>query len=114
VRVVGVSPCQPNTDAPEIGVGLGNVISEASIRKFLGAETDVAEFKNDIRRARKRDGIEKAKERGPYRGRPSTIDEQQIAWLANAGLGATAIARRLGISRASVYRLAVERAGSSL
>jgi DNA invertase Pin-like site-specific DNA recombinase len=35
---------------------------------ILGA---VAEFENDIRRERQRDGIEKAKERGIYRGRPA-------------------------------------------
>lgn len=69
---------------------------------ILGA---VAEFENDIRRERQRDGIEKAKVNGVYRGRPPTIDEQQIASLSEAGLGATAIARRLGISRASVYRV---------
>ena len=69
---------------------------------ILGA---VAEFENDIRRERQREGIEKAKERGVYRGRPATIDGAVVAALRAEGLGATAIARRLGIGRASVYRL---------
>jgi len=69
---------------------------------ILGA---VAEFENDIRRERQREGIEKAKERGVYRGRPTTIDGAVVAALCAEGLGATAIARRLGIGRASVYRL---------
>lgn len=73
---------------------------------ILGA---VAEFENDIRRERQRDGIEKAKEKGIYRSRPATIDEQQIASLSEAGLGATEITRRLGISRASVYRVSGKR-----
>jgi DNA invertase Pin-like site-specific DNA recombinase len=69
---------------------------------ILGA---VAEFENDIRRERQREGIEKAKERGVYRGRPAKIGANEITGLAAEGLGATMIAKRLGISRASVYRL---------
>jgi DNA invertase Pin-like site-specific DNA recombinase len=68
---------------------------------ILGA---VAEFENDIRRERQRDGIERAKERGVYRGRKSTIDKQTVNDLKASGLGPAAIARQLGISRASVYR----------
>jgi DNA invertase Pin-like site-specific DNA recombinase len=69
---------------------------------ILGA---VAEFENDIRRERQRDGIEKAKAAGIYRGRPPIIDAGQIVSLLASGLGPTHIASRLGISRASVYRL---------
>lgn len=69
---------------------------------ILGA---VAEFENDIRRERQRDGIDRAKEMGVYRGRPVTIDAGLIARLRASGLGPTYIANRLGISRASVYRL---------
>jgi DNA invertase Pin-like site-specific DNA recombinase len=70
---------------------------------ILGA---VAEFENDIRRERERDGIEKAKERGAYRGRPAKIDRRTIEPLMREGLAPSAIASRLGISRASAYRLA--------
>src|SRR6185436_19413027 len=63
---------------------------------ILGA---VAEFENDIRRERQRDGIEKAKERGAYKGRPATIDRHRIEQLAASGEGATLIAKNLGISR---------------
>jgi DNA invertase Pin-like site-specific DNA recombinase len=69
---------------------------------ILGA---VAEFENDIRRERQRDGIDKAKERGVYRGRPASIDAETVARLSASGIGATAIARQIGMSRASVYRL---------
>jgi len=69
---------------------------------ILGA---VAEFENDIRRERQREGIEKAKVRGVYRGRPATIDGAAIERLSREGAGATAIARQLGVSRATVYRL---------
>jgi DNA invertase Pin-like site-specific DNA recombinase len=63
-----------------------------------------AEFENDLRRERQRDGIEKAKAAGMYKGRPPTIDVAAVRNLRNKGLGATAIANALRIGRASVYR----------
>jgi hypothetical protein len=39
-----------------------------------------------------------------YKGRPATIDPRQIVELRDQGLGATAIAQRLKIGWASVYR----------
>lgn len=54
--------------------------------------------------ARQRRGIEAAKSKGVYKGRPSTIDPAQVRELRDQGLGATAIAKRLKIGRASVYR----------
>jgi DNA invertase Pin-like site-specific DNA recombinase len=43
---------------------------------------------------------------GAEKGRPRSIDAAEVRRLAREeGLGATAIARRLGIARASVYRL---------
>lgn len=72
---------------------------------ILGA---VAEFENDLRRERQRDGIEKAKQRGAYKGRGSTIDRDAIATMRCAGQSPSVIARELGISRASVYRAAVK------
>lgn len=68
---------------------------------ILGA---VAEFENDIRRERQRDGIERAKERGAYKGRPVTIDAAMIRSLHAEGRRPAHIARQLGIGRASVYR----------
>lgn len=57
-------------------------------------------------KARQRRGIEAAKLRGDvYKGRPSTISPDAIRELRAQGLGATAIAKRLKIGRASVYRL---------
>ena len=71
---------------------------------ILGA---VGEFENDIRRERQRDGIERAKQAGTYRGRPAKIDAARVADLMSSGMGATAAAAAFNISRASVYRLLV-------
>ena len=65
----------------------------------------VAEFENDLRRERQRDGIEAAKERGVYKGRPVAIDVEQVKALKAQGVGAAEIAKRVGIGRASVYRV---------
>jgi DNA invertase Pin-like site-specific DNA recombinase len=64
-----------------------------------------AEFERSLIRQRQASGIAKARSQGLYMGRKATIDPEAILSLHGAGLGATAIAERLGISRASVYRL---------
>jgi DNA invertase Pin-like site-specific DNA recombinase len=50
-------------------------------------------------------GIAKAKAAGVYRGRKPSIDQAQVEKLRAEGLGATEIAKRLNIGRASVYRV---------
>lgn len=69
---------------------------------ILGA---VAAFETDIRRERQLEGIQKAKQRGVYKGRRATIDANQVREMYAAGLGGSEIAAQLGIGRASVYRL---------
>jgi DNA invertase Pin-like site-specific DNA recombinase len=78
-------------------------------RLLLNILASFAEFETDIRKERQADGIAKAKSEGKYQGRPATIDPDAIATLESEGLGASAIAKRLGIGRASVYRLKNER-----
>ena len=59
-------------------------------------------------RARQKRGIEAAKLRGDvYKGRPPTIQPDDVRELRDQGLGATEIAKRLNIGRASVYRALV-------
>ena len=58
-------------------------------------------------RALQRDGIAIAKFLGKYQGRPATIKADDIAKLKAEGLGPSEIAKRLGIGRASVYRVAL-------
>ncbi len=65
----------------------------------------VAEFEADIRAERQRDGIEAAKARGVYKGRPATIDPAIIQTALAAGEAPAALSKRLGIARSTVYRL---------
>ena len=78
--------------------------SSAAGRAFLQMLGVFAEFETAIRRERQMEGISKAKEAGIYKGRPPSIDAGKVAALRADGLGASAIARQLGIGRASVYR----------
>ena len=55
-------------------------------------------------KARQRRGIEAARLKGVYKGRPATISTDAVRELRDQGLGATQIAKHLGIGRASVYR----------
>ena len=74
-------------------------------RLMLNLLGSFAEFEADIRRERQREGIEKAKAEGRYRGRPKSIKPGEIEDLLAQGIGATEIAKRLGVGRASVYRV---------
>ena len=71
---------------------------------ILGILGAVAEFETDIRKERQREGVERAKAAGIYKGRKPNVNVEQVRSLRNQGLGATDIASKLGIARASVYR----------
>ena len=76
-------------------------------RLMLQVLSSVAEFERAIMIERQREGIAKAKAAGKYRGRAPTAQRQadDVKRLRDEGMGATAIAKQLGIGRASVYRV---------
>ena len=69
--------------------------------------------RTNLRKERQLEGIAKAKEAGVYKGRPASIDAAQVRALQAQGLGPTKIAKKLGIGRASVYRVLAEPAGAT-
>jgi DNA invertase Pin-like site-specific DNA recombinase len=79
--------------------------STAAGKAFLDMLGVFAEFETSLRKERQLEGIAKAKAEGVYKGRKPTIDATEVRRLAVDGVGATEIARRLGVARASVYRL---------
>lgn len=79
--------------------------SSAAGKAFLGMLGVFAEFETNLRRERQMEGIAKAKAAGVYRRRKQSIDADAIRSLREQGLGASEIAERLKIGRASVYRL---------
>ena len=65
-----------------------------------------AEFETNLRRERQMEGIAQAKAKGVYKGRPA--DGERIATIFNLkkqGIGATEIARRVGVTRPYVYKV---------
>ena len=71
---------------------------------FLDMLAVFSEFETNLRKERQMEGIAKAKEKGVYKGRKPTVDVVKVKELRDSGLGASAIAKELGIGRASVYR----------
>jgi DNA invertase Pin-like site-specific DNA recombinase len=79
--------------------------STAAGKCFLDMLGVFAEFETNLRSERQLEGIARAKAKGVYKGRPAKIKAEYVAALKAEGLGATEIAARLGIGRASVYRV---------
>lgn len=79
--------------------------STAAGKAFLDMLGVFAEFETNLRRERQMEGIAKAKAAGVYRGRKPSIDAAEVKKLRQNGLGASEIARKLRIGRASVYRV---------
>ena len=70
---------------------------------FLNMLSVFSEFETNLRRERQLDGIKA--NRHKFKGKQTTIDVKRIKALKEEGLGATAIAKTMGIDRTSVYRL---------
>ena len=79
-------------------------------KAFLDMLGVFAEFETNLRRERQMEGIAKAKARGVYQGRKSSIKREDVVRLLEEGIGPSAVARQLRISRTSVWRLRKERA----
>jgi DNA invertase Pin-like site-specific DNA recombinase len=88
--------------ATEQPIDTGNAAGKA----FLDMLDVFAEFETNLRRERQLEGIRAAKARCVYKGRKPSIDRAEVRRLRfEENLGPVAIARRLKIGRASVYRI---------
>ncbi|PVB59486.1 recombinase family protein [Labrenzia sp. 011] len=81
--------------------------SSPSDRLLLNMFAAVAQFEREIMLERQREGIAKAKREGKYKGRAPTARAKatQVKTMHAEGIKPTEIANRLGIGRASVYRI---------
>ena len=95
LRVLAMSGSQPL----DTGTAIGKLMLAV-----IGA---VGQFERDMMLERQREGIAKAKRDGRYKGRAPTVRRKaaEITRLKDAGVTPTEIAARLGIGRASVYRM---------
>jgi DNA invertase Pin-like site-specific DNA recombinase len=65
-----------------------------------------SELETNISKERQLEGIAKAKDRGVYKGRKPSINRDEVYRLSiEEKMGATKIAKKLDISRSSVYRI---------
>jgi DNA invertase Pin-like site-specific DNA recombinase len=67
----------------------------------------LAEFERDLTRERTSAGLAAARARARRGGRPSVMSAHKLKWLGRYGSGqytVAAIAKILGVSRASIYR----------
>ena len=79
----------------------GDIYGELTLN-LLGV---FAQFETQLRRERQLEGIAKAKKEGIYTGGKPRIDRKEVVRLMGEGLSPAEVARRMGIGRASVYRL---------
>jgi DNA invertase Pin-like site-specific DNA recombinase len=74
----------------------------------------IAEFERQLIRERQREGIELAKKRGVYKGRPRTLSVEAVASLVQkleAGEKPSALAREFGVSRMTLHRYRTREVG---
>ena len=88
-------------------VSMGIDTSTPTGKLMLNILGGVAEFEREIMLERQREGIAKAKRDGKYKGRVPTAQRKadSVKALLAEGFGASEIARKVGISRASVYNV---------
>jgi DNA invertase Pin-like site-specific DNA recombinase len=70
-----------------------------------------SQFERSMIRKRQAEGIAAAKAKGkdsPYKGRKQSIDRKVVLKMLDAGEGMTAVAKALGVSRQSIYRIKTE------
>jgi DNA invertase Pin-like site-specific DNA recombinase len=79
-------------------------MTTAAGKCFLDMLGVFAEFETNLRKERQMEGIAKAKAAGVYKGRPPSVDCAKVLELKAEGWRPSQIAKKLGISRASVYR----------
>lgn len=84
-----------------------NIDDDPLARLQLHMLSAFAQWERSTAKRRQAEGIARTKQLHPerYRGRPAKIDPAAVQELIDQGLGATTVAAKLGIGRATVYRL---------
>jgi len=91
-------------------IAMGIDTDNANGKLMLHMMCAFSDFEREIMLERQREGIEKAKKEGKYKGQkplPNSIKEMVETYL-DTGVSKVWIAKKLGIGEASVYRIAKE------
>lgn len=88
-------------------------IHDSTGRLFFQILAAFAEFEANIRKERQREGVERARSEGRYKGRPKTYDAEKTIiaareYVTKHSLGAGRIARLLGMNVRTLYRLTAD------
>jgi DNA invertase Pin-like site-specific DNA recombinase len=122
--LVVTKPCRLARSAPDLLKKVGELKDRGIALRILSMRLDtsdmsptgklmltvlaaVGEFEREIMLERQLDGIAKAKAEGKFKGRAPTAraKSKEVKALEQDGLNPAEIARRVGIGRASVYRI---------
>lgn len=79
--------------------------STATGKAFFDILGVFAEFETNLRRERQAEGIAVAKTKGLYKGRKACVDREKIKAYLSKGVRPTYIAKELGVSRATIYKV---------
>src|ERR1051325_2306356 len=87
--------------------GLGRFNGDASSQLLLNVLGAVAQFERQVMLERQREGIEKARREGKYKGRAPTARAKgdDMRRMAVEGMNKVEIAKALGVARCSVHRV---------
>lgn len=77
----------------------------ASGKAFLQMLGVFAEFETNLRRERQMAGIEKAKNKGVYKGRPEKYDREEFKRLLDEGARPCDVMRRMGMEKSTFYKI---------
>lgn len=92
-----------------VALDLPNSLDLATNRLIATTLSGIAEFENNRRKERQRQGIQAAKQAGKYKGRKSVINKALITKVKdlkeNKKLSVTEIAQLTGKSRPTVYKI---------
>ena len=103
IIIDGLSEKGAHLQIMDLGIDTGSATGELVIN-LIGA---IAQFERKMMLERQREGIAKAKAAGKYKGRAPTAKAKtdEVLALKASGIGPSAIARELEISRSSVHRI---------
>jgi len=92
-----------------VALDLPNSIDLATNKLIAIALSGIAEFENTRRKDRQKQGIRAAQKQGKYKGRKTVINKTLIDKVKdlkeNSNLSVTEIARVIGISRPTIYKV---------
>ena len=85
-------------------LSLGIDTRTATGKLMLNVIGSVAQFEREMMLERQREGIQKAKAEGKYKGRKAQFSVQRAKVLKDKGLSLAQIAEQLGVSRQAVHK----------